>query len=70
MLFSASDFATGVGSIAGSIAIFGFLAHALPVLRGASDRKIQAATVIGGLVGFGFSSGVVVLSALLDKVFS
>jgi hypothetical protein len=68
MLFSASEFATAVGSIAGSIAVVGFLAHALPVLKGASDRKIQAATVIGGLVGLVFSSVVVVLSAFLGKV--
>jgi hypothetical protein len=60
----ASDFATGVGVFAGMIAVCGFLAHAVPVLNGASEQWIQKSTVIGGLVGFGAGSLVVVLSAL------
>lgn len=60
----AGDFATGVGVLAGTIAVGGFLAHAAPALRGAPERRVQAATVIGGLVGCGIGSCVVVLSAL------
>lgn len=69
MLTSASiaaDFGTAVGVFAGTIAIAGFLAHATPVLRGASYQEIRHATVIGGLAGCVASVFVVVLSALAE----
>jgi len=60
----AADFGTAVGVFAGTIAVVGFLAHAAPVLRGASDGEVRQATVVGGLTGFIASVFVVVLSAL------
>jgi hypothetical protein len=62
------DFATAVGTLAGMIAVGGFLGHAPFVLSRASDRGIQQATVIGGLVGFTLGAVVVVLSAIAAKV--
>jgi hypothetical protein len=59
----AGDFGTAVGVLAGMIAIAGFLGHAEPVLRGGSEREVQKATVVGGLVGCCFGAFVVVLSA-------
>jgi hypothetical protein len=60
----AGDFGTAVGVFAATIAVGGFLGHATPVLRGASDAQVRQATVIGGLAGCVASAGVVVLSAL------
>jgi hypothetical protein len=64
----ASDFATGIGLRAGAIATGGFLAHARPVLSGASESRVQRATVRGGLVGLALGALVNVLSAILDMV--
>jgi hypothetical protein len=50
------------------IAVGGFLGHAPLVLGEASDRKIQQATAIGGLLGGIFGAFVVVLSAIVSKV--
>jgi uncharacterized membrane protein len=61
----ASQFATASGMTAAAVAVFGFLAHAAPALAGAGERKIQKATVRGGLVGFAFSVVVIVLSAVI-----
>ncbi len=53
--------ATGaVGFMAAAIAVFGFLWQAPSVLTQKGDRSVRAATVIGGLVGFGFA-GVTVM---------
>jgi hypothetical protein len=60
----AADFGAAMGVFATTIAVVGFLAHATPVLRGASDEQVRYATVIGGLVGCVASVFVVVLSAL------
>jgi hypothetical protein len=60
----AGDFATGLGVVAGMIAVAGFIAHAPSVLSGASDREIQQATVAGGLVGCAVAAFVIVLSAV------
>jgi hypothetical protein len=56
-------FATAVGALTGSIAIGGFLAHIGPALSGASDAKLRAATVVGGIAGFGAGVFVIFLSA-------
>ncbi|MGB7685295.1 MAG: hypothetical protein WBL45_05875 [Solirubrobacterales bacterium] len=56
-------FATAVGSLTGSIAIGGFLAHIGPALSRASDAELRAATVIGGMAGLVVGGVVVVLSA-------
>jgi hypothetical protein len=63
-----ANFGTTVGVFAGMIAVGGFVGHAPSVLGGASDREIQQATVIGGLVGGAFGAFVVVLSALAGRV--
>jgi hypothetical protein len=60
----AGEFATGLGVVAGMIAVAGFIAHAPSVLNGASDRAIQQATVAGGLVGCVVAAFVIVLSAI------
>jgi hypothetical protein len=64
----ASDFATGVGLLAGMIAVTGFAAHARPALSGASEQEIRGATVVGGLVGLGLGAVVIVLSAFVSRV--
>jgi len=46
------DAATGIGLLAGAIAIGGFLGHARPALAGKTDSEVRAATVVGGLVAF------------------
>jgi hypothetical protein len=63
-----SDFGTAVGALAGMIVVGGFLAHAWPVLDGASEREVQQATVQGGLVGFSLGAVVVVLSAVVSRL--
>lgn len=48
--------ATGVvGFMAAAIAVFGFLWQAPSALSQKEDRSVRAATVVGGLVGFGFA---------------
>jgi hypothetical protein len=64
----ASDFATGVGLLAGMIAVTGFLSHARPVLSGDSENEIRRATVFGGVAGFVIGALVIVLSAFVSKV--
>jgi hypothetical protein len=64
----AGDFATAVGSVAGMIAVGGFIGHAPSVLGGAPDRDIQQATVFGGLAGGSFGALVVVLSAIAGRL--
>jgi len=66
----ASDFAAAVAILAGMIAVGGFVGHAPSVLDRASDREIQQATVIGGLVGGVIGMLVVVLSAIAGMVSS
>ena len=50
-----------VGFMAAAIAVFGFLWQAPSVLARKEDRSVRAATVIGGLVGFGFAVGTVIV---------
>lgn len=47
------------GFMAAAIAVFGFLWQAPLALARKGDRTVRAATVIGGLVGFGFATAVV-----------
>jgi hypothetical protein len=61
----ASDFATGVGLLAGSIAVFGFVAQAYPALTRASESAVRRLVVIGGLVGLAAGGFVIVLSAII-----
>jgi hypothetical protein len=61
----ASDFGTAVGVLAGAIAVGGFLSHARPALECAGERKIQQATVTGGLISAGVGAAVAVLSAFV-----
>jgi hypothetical protein len=52
--------ATGViGFMAAAIAVFGFLWQAPSALARKGERTVRVATVIGGLVGFGFALAIV-----------
>lgn len=64
----AVEMATAIGLLAGLIAVCGFLANAGPTLSGAPEEEIREATVAGGLAGFRFGLGVVVLSANAARV--
>jgi hypothetical protein len=64
----ASDFATGVGLLAGMIAVVGFLAQAGPARAGDAERKVRRATLAGGLLGFVAGAAVIVLSAFVGMV--
>jgi hypothetical protein len=52
-----------------AVALGGFLGHARPALRGDGEEKLRRATVHGGLFALGGVAGVVVLSAILAKLF-
>jgi hypothetical protein len=57
--------ATGVvGFMAAAIAVFGFLWQAPPALAQKEDRAVRAATIIGGLVGFGFATATAIVGYL------
>jgi hypothetical protein len=43
--------ATGLGFMAASIAVGGFLGHIYPLIREKGDRAVALATVIGGIGG-------------------
>ncbi len=62
----AGNAATGAGLMAAAIAVFGFLAHAKPAMTGKDDIAIRQATVIGGLAGFFFASGLILASAIFE----
>jgi hypothetical protein len=64
----AGDFGAAVGVLAGMIAVTGFLAHAGPVLSGASEEEVRRATVRGGLAGFALGAAVIVLSAFFGRM--
>jgi len=61
-----TNFASGMGLAAASIAVFGFLWHVVPVLSGKPERTIRRATVTGGLIGAGLSGVVILLSEFID----
>jgi hypothetical protein len=61
----ASSAATNAGLTAASIAIFGFLVHAGPALKGAPEVRVRWATTVGGLAGFVVALLVIVLSAYI-----
>jgi len=63
-----NQFATGLGVLAGAIAVGGFLSHVGPALSRAPEDELRRATARGGLTGFRIGAGVIVLSALLDKL--
>jgi hypothetical protein len=63
-----NQFATGLGVIAGAIAVGGFLSHVGPALSGASEDELRKATARGGLNGLKLGAGVIVLSALIDTL--
>ncbi len=61
----AGSFAAGVGLLAGSIAVFGFVAQAYPALSGAGDWEVRRAVAKGGLLGLAIGGFVIVLSAII-----
>jgi len=57
--------ATGVvGFMAAAIAVFGFLWQAPPALAQKGDRAVRAATVVGGLIGFGVATATAIVDYL------
>ena len=62
-----STWATGVGLMAGSIAVGGFLAHAQPALQRKGETEIRIATVVGGLAGLG-GACLAILAQLLSAM--
>jgi hypothetical protein len=46
-----SDAATGVGFLAGSIAVGGFIGHLPSILMRQEDEEVALATVAGGVIG-------------------
>jgi hypothetical protein len=58
-----SDVATALGLTAAAIAVCGFIAHIKPALSGADEQRLRRATVMGGVAGTVFATGVIVLSA-------
>lgn len=61
----ASDFAAGLGLLAGAIAVFGFLFQIYPALSGASDPEVRRFVAVGGLTGLVAGACVMVLSAII-----
>jgi hypothetical protein len=62
------DAGTFFGTTAAAIAVCGFAAHLKPALSGEGDEKLREATLAGGIAGMLISLGIVVLSAVIDKV--
>ncbi|HZO04766.1 MAG TPA: hypothetical protein VFB52_00120 [Solirubrobacterales bacterium] len=56
------QFAALSAFLATGVALGGFLGHAMPALRGESEKRLRQATAEGGLYAL---VGVVVLSAIL-----
>jgi|GEM_PF-7024025 len=61
----ASDFASGVGFIAATIAVRGFPGQASPALMRKDDQTVRALTVVGGLIGFIFATATVLVDRML-----
>lgn len=58
------DAASGVGFVAATIAVCGFLGQVGPALRRQEDEEVRAATVVGGLIGFLLAAAIVVADRL------
>jgi uncharacterized membrane protein len=61
----ASDFASGAGFIAATIAVCGFLGQTSPALMRKDDQTVRALTVVGGLIGFIFAAATIVVDRIL-----
>jgi hypothetical protein len=58
-----SDAAAGVGLMAASIAVGGFLLQAAPTLNRRKDQDVRAAAVTGGLAGFFVAVAIIVFGS-------
>jgi hypothetical protein len=58
--------AAGVGFMAASIAVGGFIAHVRPTLARQGDRELRFATVVGGLCGLVIAILVIGVSGLVE----
>jgi hypothetical protein len=56
-----ADAANGVGLMAASIAVGGFLLQALPTLNRRKDQDVRAAAVTGGLGGLFIAVAIIVI---------
>jgi hypothetical protein len=59
-----SDAASGVGFIAATIAVCGFLGQVGPALKRQEDEEVRAATVVGGLVGLFAAAAAVIIEMM------
>jgi hypothetical protein len=57
----ASQVPAGVGAIAASMAIGGFLLQGRPAIRRAGEDELRQWTTVGGLIGLGFGLIVAIL---------
>lgn len=57
----ASNAASAFGLMAAAIAVFGFLIQAPAALARKDEQTLRATTVVGGLVGLLFASGIILM---------
>lgn len=62
-LASFTDFATGAGGIAATVAVGAFVGQIYPGLSEAPDARVRRDAVIGGIAGLIVAAGWIVLSA-------
>jgi hypothetical protein len=58
-----TEFATGMGGVAATVAVGAFIGQIRPGLAEASDARVRREAVTGGVPGFLLAAGVFVLSA-------
>jgi uncharacterized protein with PQ loop repeat len=59
--FFTNDAAGAFGFVAAAIAVFGFLGQAPSAIAKKEDAAVRAATVIGGLFGFGLGLIIIIV---------
>jgi len=60
---SVQELTTAVGGLAAAIAVGAFIGQALASFGPSSDRKRRRDTAVGGLLGLGLMTGLILLSA-------
>lgn len=58
------EIASGMGFLAASIAVCGFLGQAWPALIRREDPEVRSAMVVGGLIGLFFAGAVIAASRM------
>jgi hypothetical protein len=57
--------ASGVGFMAATVAVCGFLGQAAPALMRKDDQTVRARMVLGGLVGLVVAAGLILITYIL-----